>query len=215
MAMVSVGSLPIDMQQLLADLADDAGVSLPDQLPLRRAALTAFPEVTIGVGGSDDRNEDYVRAMAGCVLPPLLVADGILIDGRHRIAHLRDSGALEAAYIDLTAVGKWPAEAFRASAETAYDMATHTFACHSAGAANPRLCAGFLLRGADHNMRVRLDRMHDLVSDDVDDGGHVLHASYVAMAVANGVPSDDPALQACRESYYEVQQRQHKKDDRD
>ncbi|WP_267122739.1 DUF6283 family protein [Xanthomonas sacchari] len=113
----------------------------------------------------------------------------------------------------VDAVGKWPAEAFRASAETAYDMATHTFACHSAGTANPRLCAGFLLRGADHNMRVRLDRMHGLLSDDVDDGGHVLHASYFAMAVANGVPSDDPALQACRESYYEARQRHENADD--
>ncbi|WP_134812895.1 DUF6283 family protein [Xanthomonas axonopodis] len=106
----------------------------------------------------------------------------------------------------VDAVGKWPAEAFRASAETAYDMATHTFACHSTGATNPRLCAGFLLRGADHNLSVRLERMHGRVGRDVEDGGQILHASYVAMAVANGVPSNDPALQACRESYFEAQQ---------
>lgn len=103
----------------------------------------------------------------------------------------------------LDAVGKWPADAFRASAETAYDMATHTFACHSAGAESPRLCAGFLLRGADHNLRVRLDRMRGLLRLDVRDGGHALHASYAAMAIANGVPADDPALAACRSSCYD------------
>ncbi|WP_455289311.1 DUF6283 family protein [Cupriavidus necator] len=31
----------------------------------------------------------------------------------------------------VDATGELPAEAFRHSAETAYDMATHTFACHS------------------------------------------------------------------------------------
>ncbi|MDH0071275.1 DUF6283 family protein [Stenotrophomonas maltophilia] len=98
----------------------------------------------------------------------------------------------------IDAVGKWPADAFRASAETAYDMASHTFACHSAGADKPRLCAGFLLRGADHNLTVRLDRMRNRQRDDVEDGGHALHASYADMAIANGVPADDPVLAPCR-----------------
>ncbi|WP_232457312.1 DUF6283 family protein [Burkholderia ubonensis] len=56
----------------------------------------------------------------------------------------------------VDATGEFPADAFRHSAETAYDMATHTFACHEAGARKPALCAGFLLRGADHNLSVRL-----------------------------------------------------------
>jgi hypothetical protein len=95
------------------------------------------------------------------------------------------------------AVGVFSPEAFRHSAETAYDMATHTFACHAAGAGQPRLCAGFLLRGATHNLTVRLLQLrgHDLSATD---GGHALHASYAAMAVANGVAPDDPALAPCR-----------------
>lgn len=98
----------------------------------------------------------------------------------------------------IDAIGKWPAEAFLASAETAYDMSTHTFACHSAGATKPRLCAGFLLRGADHNLTIRLDRIRNRLRDDVEDGGHALHASYADMAIANGVAADDPALEPCR-----------------
>lgn len=101
----------------------------------------------------------------------------------------------------IDATGKWPAEAFLASAETAYDMATHTFACHSAGANQPRLCAGFLLRGADHNLSIRLDQIQGHRRDDVTDGGHALHPSYRHMAVANGVHPQHPALQPCRSAH--------------
>lgn len=52
--------------------------------------------------------------------------------------------------------GEFPAEAFKASANTAYDMSTHRFSCHESGADKPATCAGFLLRGADHNLATRL-----------------------------------------------------------
>lgn len=98
----------------------------------------------------------------------------------------------------VDAVGVFPAEAFRHSAATAYDMATHTFACHSAPTTAPRVCAGFLLRGADHNLAVRLKRMQGAITDDVHDGGHELHAGYREMAIANGVEPGDPVLTPCR-----------------
>lgn len=96
------------------------------------------------------------------------------------------------------AVGEFPAEAFRHSAPTAYDMAQHTFACHSSGTASPLVCAGFLLRGAEHNLAVRLQLMSGAIADDVSDAGHALHASYRDMAIANGVAPDDPVLAPCR-----------------
>ncbi|SPK77196.1 conserved protein of unknown function (plasmid) [Cupriavidus taiwanensis] len=99
----------------------------------------------------------------------------------------------------IDAVGEFPAEAFRHSAETAYDMATHTFACHESGARKPAMCAGFLLRGADHNLSVRLKMIQGYVFGDVSDGGHELHDNYRAMAIANGVAIDDPVLVACRD----------------
>lgn len=101
----------------------------------------------------------------------------------------------------VDAAGIFPAEAFRHSASTAYDLASNVFACHQSGAEKPRTCAGFLLRGADHNMAVRLGRMRGDVKDDLDDGGHELHTSYRAMAIANGVDPDDPVLERCREPY--------------
>lgn len=98
----------------------------------------------------------------------------------------------------LDATGEFPAEAFRHSAETAYDMSRHVFSCHESGQKKPALCAGFLLRGADHNLAVRLHRMNGAVGDDVSDGGHALHADYRAMAIANGVDEDEAVLQPCR-----------------
>ena len=101
------------------------------------------------------------------------------------------------------AVGAFPAEAFRVSAVTAYDMADSTFGCHQSGREKPAICAGFLLRGAEHNMLVRFEILRDpTLFDRLSDGGHDLHADYVEMAIANGVAADDPVLAPCRRSSF-------------
>ncbi len=87
---------------------------------------------------------------------------------------------------------------FKHSANTAYDMSQNVFSCHDSGIHKAKTCAGFLLRGADHNLAVRLGRMTGKFGDDVRDGGIELHDSYRAMAVANGVDRKDPALKNCR-----------------
>ena len=94
--------------------------------------------------------------------------------------------------------GQFPAEAFRISANTAADMAMETFGCHESGQKKPATCAGFLLRGAAHNLAVRLDYLHHRIGGDIHDGGHELHPGYISMAVANGVPHDDHSLKQCR-----------------
>lgn len=97
------------------------------------------------------------------------------------------------------AVGEFPAEAFKHSASTAYDMAPNTFACHSSGVEKPAVCAGFLLRNSENNLGVRLMQLRgELDRAQVHDGGHKLFASYREMAVANGVDERDPVLAACR-----------------
>jgi len=92
--------------------------------------------------------------------------------------------------------GKFPAQAFRISTNTAQDMSIHVFACHMRGAKHPATCAGFLLRGADDNLAVRTRRANGRMAD-VGDGGHELHESYKVMAVANGCYENDPALKRC------------------
>jgi hypothetical protein len=96
--------------------------------------------------------------------------------------------------------GSFPASAFRHSANTAYDMSGHTFACHMAGTEKPTICAGFLLMGSAHNLAVRFKLIRgELDVSKVSDGGHELYPSYRAMAVANGVKRSDPALRPCRD----------------
>lgn len=95
--------------------------------------------------------------------------------------------------------GSFPADAFRHSARTAYDLAREKFACHEMGTDKPMTCAGFLLRGAEHNLAVRMAVMAgDLDPDQVRDDGRTLHKSYRDMAIANGVDPDDPTLGPCR-----------------
>lgn len=102
-------------------------------------------------------------------------------------------------------IGRFPAEAFRHSAATAYDMASNTFACHMAGKNQPLTCAGFLLRGAMHNLAIRMATIRGRLDlRDVTDGGIDLYSSYRAMAIANGVAADDPILQPCRDNGYDV-----------
>ena len=97
------------------------------------------------------------------------------------------------------AAGEFPAAAFKHSAGTAYDMAQHTFACHDSGTEKPAICAGFLLRGAEHNLSIRLARMKGEIQDDVQDGGLELFENYRRMAIANGVDPDDPDIGPCRD----------------
>lgn len=99
----------------------------------------------------------------------------------------------------VDAVGEFPAEAFRHSANTAYDMAGHEFACHSSGKERPSICAGFLLNGAQHNLATRMkaaNGKYDFSS--ISDDGLELFESYRDMAVANGVSPRDPVLKPCR-----------------
>jgi hypothetical protein len=95
-------------------------------------------------------------------------------------------------------VGRFPAEAFRHSAETAYDMSDHVFGCHMSGTAHPETCAGFLLSGATHNLAIRLALIIGKLDTSTVSTPVLLYPSYRAMAEANGVPPDDPTLAPCR-----------------
>ncbi|MET8848538.1 DUF6283 family protein [Amycolatopsis sp. NPDC004625] len=94
-------------------------------------------------------------------------------------------------------VGAFPPEVFRLSAHTTYDQGTRRFGCHASRPDEPLTCAGFLLRGAAHNLAVRMHGpdIATAVSSD-----RPLYDNYRAMAIANGVDPDDPVLAPCRDS---------------
>lgn len=95
-------------------------------------------------------------------------------------------------------IGHFPPERFQALAHTAYDLSTRVFTCHKSAEDHPIVCAGFLSRGAEHNLSVRLAYARGQLDPAVRAGDIPLYEDYRAMAVANGVPLDDPSLQACR-----------------
>jgi hypothetical protein len=95
--------------------------------------------------------------------------------------------------------GEFPSGAFLESARTAYDQATNMFSCHESGAKKPAICAGFLLRGADHNIGVRFKVIKGEIDySTISEAGHELHDSYRAMAIANGCDPVAPELRGCR-----------------
>lgn len=120
----------------------------------------------------------------------------------HQVLHVEGGGGhqrspcAECPWRKDSPIGAFPAEAYRISAPTAYDRSEQLFACHMLGR-RAMTCAGFLLRGADHNMRVRFQDAMDQIGE-VSDGGLDLYDSYRAMAEANGVSPDDPVLAPCR-----------------
>lgn len=118
----------------------------------------------------------------------------------HRFAH-RATPCQQCPWRTDLPTGVFPAAAYRHSATTAYDGAMNVFSCHMHGRDRPATCAGFLMRGANHNLGVRFAILHGRYNPNaVSDGGLPLYASYRAMALANDVPANDPALAPCRGS---------------
>lgn len=116
----------------------------------------------------------------------------------HRFAH-RARPCPQCPWRTDLPTGVFPASAYRHSASTAYDGAENVFSCHMQGRDKPATCAGFLLKGADHNLGVRFAILNNRYNPEaVSDGGVPLYKSYRAMAVANGVPANDPVLDRCR-----------------
>lgn len=98
---------------------------------------------------------------------------------------------------DATA-GHFPPEAFRRLAPSSYDMDRMLFQCHDTTDDRPVTCAGFLERGADHNLTVRLAMSTGDLERRDRSGGEDLFSNYVEMAIANGVDEDDDVLTPCR-----------------
>lgn len=94
--------------------------------------------------------------------------------------------------------GEFTTERYRLLAASARDMSSVLFACHKTPNGKEATCAGFLERGADHNLSVRLAYSRGDLERRDRSGGEDLYDDYREMAEANGVAPDDPALEHCR-----------------
>lgn len=116
------------------------------------------------------------------------------------VAHIhRDKPCEQCPWRKDVPTGVFPAKAFKTSAQTAYDAAFSTFACHMSGKKMPATCAGFLMRHGEHNLSVRFSQGNERIDlDRVSDGGFPLYETYREMAIANGVAPNDPVLAEVR-----------------
>lgn len=96
-------------------------------------------------------------------------------------------------------VGEFPDEAFRLTADTAYDGSFKQFGCHESGVEKSATCAGFLLRNSVHNLGARIKVIKGEINpNDLVEPTEALFGSYREMAIGNGVAPDDPVLARCR-----------------
>lgn len=95
-------------------------------------------------------------------------------------------------------IGHFPPEAFIRLASSAHDMDRKVFQCHDTTDQVPLVCAGFLERGADHNLTIRLAYSNGDFERTDRTGGEDLYADFREMAVANGVDPEHPELRSCR-----------------
>lgn len=96
--------LPPDIAELVGAFIsgpdDDEHYLPPTTLPLVTLDMARMPETAFDAG-SDDRGAAYAMAM-GRDVPPIIVADGHVLDGRHRLYAARQRGDATIDAIDLS-----------------------------------------------------------------------------------------------------------------
>lgn len=94
-------ALPPDMQVLLDDFIRGCGrdVPIPALFPLVEVVVKNIPIIALD---PFDRGPDYAFQMNLDDTPPIIVADGHFMDGKHRAHAARASGRSSLPAIDLT-----------------------------------------------------------------------------------------------------------------
>jgi hypothetical protein len=100
--------LPEVIQGLIFDFIDmnlpagSGSPTIPNILPLGIVPVRGLPHVPISIREDGVRGVAYARRMDLDKTPPILIAYGVLIDGRHRIYAAREKRRDSLIAIDLT-----------------------------------------------------------------------------------------------------------------
>jgi hypothetical protein len=95
--------------------------------------------------------------------------------------------------------GRFPPERYIVLAESAWDMAVVQFACHKSPEGQEFGCAGWVLQSSAHNYGARMAASRGVLNPAEISSPYPLYETYRALAIANGVPPDEPALVPCRD----------------
>lgn len=101
---VAYADLPYDLKVLIQQYAEtDAGEhgAVPSRLPVRTVAVRDLPAIPLD---PFDRGEAHAREMDLRQTPPILIANGYFLDGKHRIFRARELGVEALPAIDLTGI---------------------------------------------------------------------------------------------------------------
>ncbi|MER5891173.1 DUF6283 family protein [Streptomyces sp. NPDC001941] len=179
----------------LAVVAAQRGVSLESLL----AQLNAAFRSGLSVVPCDEQPVDLpLPARAANVVAHRAADDvwevvSVAYDGVPKAAARPCGGAEPCPWRRDAPIGQFPATAYELSEPTSRPDSTRRFGCHSSTPASPRMCAGWLLRGADGNAEVQdLLATGRLTRPELPDGVE-LYDSYAQMAAANGATLDSPA----------------------
>jgi hypothetical protein len=96
---IRVNTLPEDLQTLLFQYFEDNGFELPEELPLVTILVDWFENIPFS---KNDRGEEYANNMIGQDLPPIVISNGNILDGRHRLFAAKKEGKKYLKAIDLT-----------------------------------------------------------------------------------------------------------------
>lgn len=97
--MIQVDTLPEDMQVLLFQFFEDNGLELPSELPIVTILVDWFNNIPFS---KNDRGEEYANAMIGQKVPPIVISNGNILDGRHRLFAAKKEGKKYIEAIDLS-----------------------------------------------------------------------------------------------------------------
>jgi len=101
--MIKFADLPLDMQTLISDFvtAPIGDKAIPEYLPTLEVRIADLPAVPLD---EYDRGTRYARSMVPTETPPIIIADGYFMDGKHRRFSFQELGLETVTAIDLTGI---------------------------------------------------------------------------------------------------------------
>lgn len=101
--MIKFADLPLDMQTLISDFvtAPIGDKTIPEYLPTCEVRIADLPAIPLD---EYDRGTRHARSMAPTETPPIIIADGHFMDGKHRRFSFQELGLETVTAIDLTGI---------------------------------------------------------------------------------------------------------------
>ncbi|MEV8335083.1 DUF6283 family protein [Streptomyces niveus] len=195
------------VRRRLAELAEERGISVDDVLGQLNAALREG-DALLPTGSGDESGVESAGLPRSAVVAEVVErrpADEVWAvvslhhDGPPVAQRSPCAGPEPCPWRRDATLRTFPVDAFRFSARTSYPDSDHRFQCHSSTAEAPRICAGWLLRGASGNQSVQRLLQSARLKAPVLPAEVELYDNYAEMAVANGVSADDPLITSCRQ----------------